>query len=130
MQRILFSGLILTAICTGCQPKSPPPDTEMQKPMTIDASAVDAIRSDYQARNPSVRVGAIQVVLENSPYAAITGMMTDGLKVGDAIVLTDLDQNVLANSKVVRVMQERVDVQFEMKDAARRPQVGDVAFKF
>jgi hypothetical protein len=118
LHHIAMLALIGSAAAFGCKHAS-----------SVDQSAVNQIRQNYQAADPNAKVGVVIAVLPESGLIAVGDIRVADLKVNDTLVLLTPKQKIIGAGKVVALTADAAHVTYDVTANGRAPQIGDVAVK-
>ena len=108
----LLTVLTSAALFVGCAADSPEPTATSPRPV-LTPERVAEIRASYQQVNPDTRVGYVNALLPDSSLASVTEIPVEDIATGDVVTFIDQQQQVIANGRVVNVVEGDVHVKFE-----------------
>jgi len=127
---VLAAALSLGAVLcgmSGCQP-APPPPPPATEPAMPSPDKIAELRQSYQQQAPGTLVGEVVGVLTSDRLAAVGDVPAQEFKEGDYVTFVDMSRKVINRGRVVRVVNDLVDVKYE-PGGVRPPRDGDLAIK-
>jgi len=112
------------ALCTiGCQ-------TDNKGTGAGSESAAQTLRQQLAAADPHSYVGLIIAVRPQDKFVAVGDLPVGNFHEGDAFVIVDSKQNVLAHGTVRALTADAVHLKYWVAPGGRDPRTGDLAVRF
>src|SRR2546421_403243 len=111
-RRLAAIGLLINiVIFSGCTSRKPAPEPPVAPPATEQTLAM--VRQQYQAQDPSARVGIVTAVMRDANLAEVKGIDPRECRENEPITFIDTYQDVLTNGTIVWVNPDSLHVRFE-----------------
>lgn len=115
-------GLVV-CLLAGCQANT------AAAPPASDAQA-QALRQQLASSGTKAYVGLVIAVRPQDKFVAIGDVPVRDFHQGDAFVIVDSNQNVLAHGTVRAVTSDAVHLKYWVASGGRDPRVGDLGVRF
>jgi hypothetical protein len=125
------SVVMVAALTTACQPKTPPPPPPPVEP-TPTAQMSMQLKQQILQDDPLAKVGQVTEVMPQDSTVAVQGVNANDIRMGDAMLVVGGNMNTIARGIVTNFDRQRnvlVLKYQDLSDPRRPPQAGDLAVR-